>query len=199
LAIDWVYIFGYQPIRCAYQEDHVLSIIVTGCFLVFSCIFFVVLIRSKTRTTSTIHHQSQQQDPITNSPVVDQNNDQIHHHLTINAVQEALALIEEKASARRFANGFILLFALTISTVLTSIPAVVCVQFYRPDDVQCSALFSLATYDDKIVSLQALISPLLIIFRDQRLVNWLKRFFCHQLNYRRSFPKRLSNFLSTIV
>jgi len=166
LFINWVYVFGVEPVRCAFQAFHVGTIAVTWFVLFISSAIIAIFIYLKTKPVSS------EQD------------------------HDDAVSIDEKKWARKFMFSLIPIFLLPLVPTLTSLPCLVCLQFYPPDSVQCRFLFLVATYDNKISSLNAIISPLLIVWRDPELhspfLNWLNR-----LN--RSFIMRISNFLSTFV
>ena len=175
VALDWVYVFDVAPIRCAYQKDHIRTLIATWVTLFISCPILIALIRYKTRPPN----------PTAAALLVQA------------ATQEDLQLIAEKESAYNFATGLIPLLFIPLVVVITSLPAIVCLQFFHPDDATCAALVSWTFYQDKLISLNALVSPLLIIrknaeFHSPFFAKLLKR--CCP-----SFMLRLFNFLSTIV
>ena len=47
--LDFVYIFGVEPLRCAYQTPHLLTLIITWFTLFSSCVALASLIYDKTR------------------------------------------------------------------------------------------------------------------------------------------------------
>ena len=108
--------------------------------------------------------------------------------------------VDEKLWARKFMFSVIPIFLLPLVPTLTSLPCTVCVQFYPAESEQCRALVLVASYDNKIISLTAIISPQLVIQRDPELrapfINWINNY---RRRYRRSRVKRFSNLLSTIV
>ena len=53
VALDWVYVFGVAPIRCAYQKGHLKTLLVTWVTLVGACGCFISLIRNKTGPPSS--------------------------------------------------------------------------------------------------------------------------------------------------
>lgn len=226
MILDCVYILGLIPLRCAHQKSHVITLVVTWSILVITCTILIALIFAKTRLVDhsptvlqTAHSSSIKKKPSSMKPLHDPMNNSpayfSHQHSdciirsttaseqqiqtadsTLEMVEEALALIDEKKRARKFVSSLNLVLILPVVLVMTSIPSLVCIQFYHPDEEQCRPFVLLAFIDDKIVSLNALISPLIVICKDPQirtpLLHWLKR-------YHRSFPRRFNNFLSAIV
>ena len=168
LFVNWVYVFGVEPVRCAFQTFHVGTVTVTWFVLFISSAIIAIFIYLKTKPVSS---------------------EQDHDH------DDAVS-IDEKKWARKFMFSLIPIFLLPLVPALTSLPNLICLQFFPPDSAQCRFLFLVATYDNKISSLNAIISPLLIVWRDSELhspfLNWLNRFS-------RSFIMRISNLISTIV
>jgi hypothetical protein len=82
------------------------------------------------------------------------------------ATEEDLMIEFEKESAYKFATSLIPLLIIPVLVVFSFLPALVCLQFFHPDDATCVALVSWTFYQDKLISLNALISPLLIIRKD---------------------------------
>ena len=109
LLLDWVFIFGGEPVRCAYQTNHALTVWCVWCGLFFSCIVLAALIylkaqtepravtnaspSKKTPTASLIHRN--------NSLVVFAEQKEMQLDLLIRAVGESLTLFKEKVNIKK--------------------------------------------------------------------------------------------------
>lgn len=141
--LDWVYIFGVEPVRCAFQSSHHFTAATTWFLLLFSCIGFAISIYVKTKSDVSV-------DDLTE--------------------EEALDMKMKMKSARQFLYSLISFLILPVLTlIVASLPAFICMQFYPPDSDTCSTLTLIATYDNKIMSLNSTISPLIGMCTDPQL------------------------------
>ena len=168
LLIDWVFLFGVAPIRCAYNPIHVSTLVGTGCVLFVVCCILFILIRIKTRPNPSVNEPHQEEE-------LEQTKS------TIEAVADALDLLEEKKWTRKYVTAFIaILYIPYVITIITSLPSFICIQFYPADSSTCSPLVLMASYETKFSSLNTIISPWIVICSRPQfyspLINCLKRF-----------------------
>ena len=194
LLVNWVYVFGIEPIRCAYQEHHLLTLVGTWFILFFLCIFLAASIYLIVSSPSPAAAKKQLDNKLAiavlnnNSPAVD-DGDKIFNNsqpIVIQEVKDALALIELKESARKFVTSLLPLFLLPLVAMITSLPACVCLELFpsaadgESSNNTCTFPILVASYDDKLFSLQALISPLMTIWKDTEihapLIDWLEKY-----------------------
>ena len=177
LLVNWVYVFGIEPIRCAYQEHRLLTLVGTGCILFFLCIFLAPSIYSIVSLPSPSAAKKQLVNELViavfnnNSPAVDDSDIIINNSppIPIQEVTDALTLIELKESTRKFVTSLLTPFLLPLVAMITSLPACVCLELFpsatdgESSNNTCHFLILVASYDDKLFSPQALISPLMTI------------------------------------
>ena len=143
LFIDWVYVFGVEPIRCAYNKKHFLTLVITWFLRLFSCAALAISIYAKTK-------------PLPVDELTD-------------LTEEALDLQKKMKSARQTVTGFIPILILIFLTKFISLSAYFCSLFYSVNHSTCSTLILISAYDDKLFSLSSLISPLIINYKDPEL------------------------------
>ena len=112
--------------------------------------------------------------------------------LLIQDIGEAPDFVKEIKSTHQRVPSLLTLYILPFLSAITSTTAFICTQFYPPDSDTCSPLVLLDTYDDKLFSLGALISP-----SPSR--PWLKRLVKRILHCSYSFCIRLHSFHTNIM
>ena len=199
LLLDFVYIFEVDEIHCAFNAIHAMTLLITWFLLFISSAILTTLIYYKTRPVLPMTLNF---NPTNNSPVAD-NQKTIPDSLLIEAVGEALHLMNEMEFGRQLITSLIPIFILPFLLVVLSVPAFVCVQFYPPNDATCSGIVLLVSYDYKLFSLNALISPLITICKDvtfhwplTKIPKWFTN-LQHRIFH--SLIQRLYNFNSNIL
>ena len=201
LFINWVYIVGAAPVRCAYNTFHISTLVVTCSVLFLMCCFLFTFIRVKTRSDPeplAVKIKNWAQDRVNTSPVAAPHQEETDS--IIQSVADALDLMEEKKCTRNSTTSLITILFLPFVIIMMSLPSFICLQFLPPDSSTCSPLLTIASYDNKVSSFNALLSPFIVICNVPELFlppifNCFKRFRPSP----HSTIQRLRNFTTTFV
>ena len=199
LLLNWVYVFGVSQVRCAYQIYHAMTLLISGLVLLFLCCVSLIWLYIKTKPNpSTVSFNN---DPMNhNSPVATTHQKEPQTDSLIEAVGEALAVVIEKELTHQYIPSLVLILILPFITGLMGSSAFVCLQFFSSDSSgTCRAIQWLATYDNKLSSINAIISPLITIWRNPAHHNPIWK-CCKRLRHRpHSSLIRINNFRTTMV
>ena len=108
LLLNFVYVFGVAEIHCAYNEHHMLTVAIVWVLLLFSCIVLAVLIYDKTRPSAAKRTTKSIIASLNNSlAAAGVDHRQEMGTKLMEAIAEALDLMEKKKSARRYVISLI--------------------------------------------------------------------------------------------
>jgi hypothetical protein len=179
LGLNWVYITA--PLHCAYHKSHVLTLRVTWIVLFISCVISISFVYSKTKATKQSNSSN---DHSNNHPLnleannINNNEDDDDGPSSNNSEQDQqMTMMDpvEMESTRKFVISLIPLLFIPLPILVSSFSTSLCLHLRGKNAAVCSPFVTLATYDNKIFSFSALLSPLMTIWKDDQFHSSLLR------------------------
>lgn len=159
--LNWFYIIGMAPLECEIQLNHSLTALAILILLFTLCVIFLVI--DYVITLDRLPHTS---GPGVIQIVVDANNSSpMGVHVNLSTAQRL-----ELEATKSFLLSVIPLLLLPLPIVIISLSTLACM-YFNPVGDTCAVLVLVANYDNKLISLHALIHPIVLMFKDSELIN----------------------------
>ena len=188
LALNWVYISGMAELKCQIQTSHATTADSVLLVLCVSCIIFTIVDYVETRTLlpSTPSRQSSRSSTITVPPSTNRSgsiemanvnpfappppvaageSSTMGVHMNIATLQRM-----ETEATKTLMAGITALILLPCPLLVFTFSHLICMFLY-PEGNQCNNIIWLAPYFKELVTLHALVHPIIIVLRNKQFMS----------------------------
>ena len=176
LALNWVYISGMAELKCQIQTSHATTADSVLLVLCVSCIVFTIVDYVETRNllpSSTAPSRQSSRHSTIAVPTISNDVDAVveadhRHQMSVHMANEGISRLETEAM-RTFISSVTGLVLLPCPLLAFTFSHLICMFLY-PEGDQCDNIIWLAPYFKELVTLHAIIHPLIVILRNKELI-----------------------------